>query len=158
AFAQDACPTPQGADETPLPGSAGLPRRPLLEDYVRSLPQLGPPAQLPVDLIIEEYRVRHRWGDRPGHAEYAARFASQGEPLLHALAQLDQDLAARPRRDAPRQEGTTDAPHQIGRFALLEEVGSGAFGSVWRAWDTGLGRPVAVKLPRRGSLTTAAEE
>src|SRR4051812_40236685 len=50
------------------------PARPRLEDYVGRLPALGPLRRLPAELIAEEYRVRHRWGDRPGHAEYAARF------------------------------------------------------------------------------------
>ena len=39
---------------------------------------------------------------------------------------------------------------RVGRFELLEPVGSGAFGSVWKAMDSQLGRPVAVKLPHSG--------
>ncbi len=36
----------------------------------------------------------------------------------------------------------------VGRFELLECVGRGYFGEVWRAHDTDLRRTVAVKLPR----------
>lgn len=53
-----------------------------------------------------------------------------------------------------RQLETVD--HQgdtwIDHFQLLEQVGVGAFGAVWRARDTRLDRIVAVKIPRRGQL------
>ena len=39
-------------------------------------------------------------------------------------------------------------PRVIGHFELLEKVGSGQFGDVWRARDQLLKRTVAVKLPR----------
>ena len=38
---------------------------PLLEQYVKRLPELSSPDALPVELIAEEYRVRWRFGDRP---------------------------------------------------------------------------------------------
>lgn len=38
-------------------------------------------------------------------------------------------------------------PQVIGRFQLLERVGGGSFGTVWRARDTELRRFVAVKIP-----------
>jgi serine/threonine-protein kinase len=63
-----------------------------LEDYARHFPALGP--QLSDELIQEEYRVRHRWGDQPGHGEYATRFAGQGQPLLDGLRAVDAELAA----------------------------------------------------------------
>lgn len=37
----------------------------------------------------------------------------------------------------------------INQFELLDQVGVGAFGSVWKAQDTKLDRAVALKLPRR---------
>ena len=47
-------------------------------------------------------------------------------------------------------------PHRrqtIGHFELTEQLGFGAFGSVWKARDTQLDRTVAVKIPRKGQLT-----
>src|SRR5690606_14167952 len=52
-----------------------LPFRPHLEDYVRLFPELGGLADLPLDMILEEYRVRRRWGDKPEPEIYLARFA-----------------------------------------------------------------------------------
>ena len=41
---------------------------------------------------------------------------------------------------------------QIGHFKLVERLGMGAFGTVWKAQDTELDRTVAVKIPRSGQL------
>lgn len=40
----------------------------------------------------------------------------------------------------------TPEPPLAGRYVLLDEIGAGGMGSVWRAWDTREGRHVAVKL------------
>ena len=47
---------------------------------------------------------------------------------------------------------------RLGKFELLETVGRGAFGTVYRAHDTELDRIVAIKLPRSGSLATQEDE
>src|SRR5205807_2877065 len=44
---------------------------------------------------------------------------------------------------------------RIGHFELIERLGMGAFGSVWRAHDTKLDRTVAVNIPRKGQLDAA---
>jgi len=52
-------------------------------------------------------------------------------------------------------ETTTYVPgavKTIGHFQLLENVGGGQFGTVWKARDTKLDRVVAVKIPRRGQI------
>jgi hypothetical protein len=47
---------------------------------------------------------------------------------------------------------------RIGKFELLELVGRGAFGTVYRARDTMLHRMVAFKVPRTGRLATKEDE
>ena len=44
------------------------------------------------------------------------------------------------------------AKRRISHFELLEEVGVGAFGSVWKAQDVDLDRTVAIKIPRSDQL------
>jgi serine/threonine-protein kinase len=59
-------------------------------------------------------------------------------------------------RDA-RVTTTTSNMRPLGRFQLLERVGLGAFGAVWKARDTELDRIVALKIPHTG-LRTAGDE
>jgi serine/threonine protein kinase len=42
---------------------------------------------------------------------------------------------------------------RLAQYELVELLGQGGFGSVWKARDTELDRTVAVKVPRRGGLT-----
>jgi WD40 repeat protein len=45
----------------------------------------------------------------------------------------------------------------LGKFQLLDRLGVGAFGAVWKAHDTELNRIVALKVPHTGVLIGAAE-
>src|SRR5437879_13415982 len=46
---------------------------------------------------------------------------------------------------------------KLGRFEVIEAVGSGAFGTVYMARDPELDRVVAVKVPRAGQLSSGDE-
>ncbi len=47
---------------------------------------------------------------------------------------------------------------KLGKFQLLEVVGRGAFGTVYRAHDTELHRTVAAKIPRSGQFSSREDE
>src|SRR5262249_11104649 len=47
---------------------------------------------------------------------------------------------------------------RLGKFALLEELGSGAFGTVYQARDLELERTVALKIPRADSVPRAEDK
>jgi WD40 repeat protein/tRNA A-37 threonylcarbamoyl transferase component Bud32 len=49
------------------------------------------------------------------------------------------------------------ASQKLGKFALLETLGQGAFGTVYLAHDPELDRQVAIKVPRRGLLSEGTE-
>jgi len=71
--------------------SPDQPAGPLLEQYLARHADLERP--LSPDLIAWEYRVRHCWGDRPGHAEYSKRFPQHGPALAESLREVDAELA-----------------------------------------------------------------
>lgn len=59
--------------------------------------------------------------------------------------------------------GDETTPHEagtktVGHFELIEQIGVGSFGYVWRARDSELDRNVAVKMPRKGQLDPEESE
>jgi tetratricopeptide (TPR) repeat protein/tRNA A-37 threonylcarbamoyl transferase component Bud32 len=56
-----------------------------------------------------------------------------------------------------RPTATISPMRPLGKFQLLERVGLGAFGAVWRARDTELDRIVALKIPHSGLLTAPTD-
>src|SRR5262245_29981364 len=48
-------------------------------------------------------------------------------------------------------------PRTLGKFELIEAIGSGAFGTVYKARDRRLDRTVAIKVPRSGHLADCAD-
>ncbi len=52
------------------------------------------------------------------------------------------------------QATTVEHVRRLDRFQLLEDVGRGSFGTVWRAWDTQLKRIVALKVPHESFMSS----
>ncbi len=50
------------------------------------------------------------------------------------------------------EDAASTAPKKIGRFQIRQQVGSGSYGLVYRAVDPELGRDVALKIPRVGTM------
>ena len=65
------------------------------------------------------------------------------------------NLAAEPMQETP--SGTLELPARLGGYELLEELGRGGMGVVYRARQLGLDREVAVKMILRGQLATPSE-
>jgi tRNA A-37 threonylcarbamoyl transferase component Bud32 len=63
----------------------------------------------------------------------------------------------RPAGDTTTGWNPSEHRRTLGKFELLDLVGAGAFGSVYKARDTELGRTVAVKVPRTGNLGSSGD-
>ncbi len=66
--------------------------RRLLDDYSSRFPELGGLDQFPLEIIGEEYRARHVWGDRPDHTEFLSRFRARQDEIRAELIRIDREI------------------------------------------------------------------
>jgi hypothetical protein len=140
-------------------------QRLLLEAYLGKLPELGTAADLPVELVWEEYRIRQAAGETVDLQSYRGRFPRQYPELAQrgssasssATPHGDIDVPTRaPSGSAglvkpPDPDGTQKIPQPagtmlqtVGGYKMFERLGSGSFAEVWRGEAPG-GFPVAIK-------------
>ncbi|MCD0462623.1 serine/threonine-protein kinase [Roseiconus lacunae] len=105
-------------------------------------------------VLLDEYLVGLERGTPPNVADLVADDPELAEPLtnyVHGLEDLHQVAAGfAPRsgdQDAGRASETGETSHTVlGDFELIEEVGRGGMGVVYRAQQRSLDRTVAIKL------------
>ena len=137
-----------------------------IEFYLQRFAELGKAKELPASLLYEEYRIRQYHGDRPPVTAYQRRFPDQfdefqrlvnDEPMATNLVTITAPPPPPPppgEKAKPTAAGTGTASSVgrmlgvTGEYSLLERIGSGSFGEVWRALAPG-GIPCAVKVLTR---------
>ncbi len=114
-------------------------------EWLRRFPALALDAAQAADLVYHEFILREELGDCPDWEEYLGQFPEYANVLL-LLRQADQivEQALVPTEPAPSPAA------QLGDYDLLEEIGHGGMGVVFRARQRSLDRIVAVKLMRTG--------
>lgn len=99
------------------------------------------------ELLLLELEYAPREGEGLSCEAYASRFPAHAETIRRVFA----------RRPAESERPAYAAGSRIGRYVLQEQLGEGAFGTVYVAWDEELERAVAIKIPRWEILRSPAE-
>ena len=120
-----------------------------VESYLTAYPELRSRTEILISLIRAEWTIRCRREPELTIEHFVARFPDQAGALASTFAR------SRPNR--PMQPGLTSLssswmdvalPRRLGKYELRQKVGGGAFGFVFRAWDSLLHHDVAIKIPR----------
>jgi serine/threonine-protein kinase len=158
-----------GPEPSPQPAASG--GAPNVESYLKRFPCLDAPSRI-LDLLQQERLVRRHLGCDVAVEEYARRFPALAKELarLHASDSASTTESRSPRigpqgaSDVALAEGPGGelaAPGgceaglrrgAFGNYELIEELGRGAMGIVYRAFQPSAQRIVALKIIRRDRL------
>ncbi|MBL8793177.1 MAG: serine/threonine protein kinase [Planctomycetia bacterium] len=119
------------------------------EDYFRESPTLADDPDNAVDLIYAEFIARQQNGECLDSEAWYGRFP-QWRSLLERQFQIHQLLSEEVQVQTSLAAGDGLRPRKVGTYEVLEEIGRGGTGVVYRARDPRLDRIVALKMVLAG--------
>jgi formylglycine-generating enzyme required for sulfatase activity len=145
--------------------------RPRIEDYLAQAVAAHRPRLLGELLALEVY-YRRRLGERPEPPQYLDRFPTDADLIAAVFAEAEAETgppAAPPPAELeavspPTHQsgpaagvGEAEIPARLGRYRITARLGAGGFGVVYRGYDDELRRDVAIKVPHRHRIESAAD-
>src|SRR5262245_12560605 len=120
-----------------------------LEHYFDLYPELGSTRSVAPTLIVAEYQARMKHGDKPSLTLYQSRFPNQFNEVERLVRHESPSYVDPPRDTAPKSSTGSGIIEQMamvgGGYQLIESIGQGSYGQVWKAEAPG-GVEVAVKV------------
>jgi serine/threonine-protein kinase len=117
-----------------------------IEDYLGDTPEPEQSALLR-ELLMLDLELRREKGESPTQQEYHLRFPEHVDLINDVFAEV------KPRNtQEPSHQDRPEAHRVVGDYELLDELGKGGMGVVYRAHQRSADRIVALKLIRPDKL------